>query len=98
MSRRGHRGRCYGHSCGHDRGGQGGSGGRRYDNNPYEFYSRYGKFVAEDRVYYVEQYIILSLQQKNNIKEMKNREVWRGFEVTPVGYKLENGLKPVVGQ
>ena len=30
------------------------------------------------------------LATKNNIQEMKIREGWRGLDVTPEGYKLDN--------
>ena len=54
--------------------------------------------MVETRVYPEEQHILLSLQQNNNILDMKISEGWRGFDVLPVGYKLDNEGKPVVDQ
>ena len=58
--------RSYG--CVHGCGGRGGHGGRRYVHNPSELSRRYGSFVEEARIYPVDQWIILSSQQKNNIE------------------------------
>ena len=95
---RGHGGISYGHGHCHGRDGQGGCGGRIYGQNPYEFSSRYGTLVAEARVYSADQFRLLSSQQNNNIQEMKVREGWRGFDVPPECYKLDNEGKPVVDQ
>ena len=65
---RGYRGRGYVCGCGHGRGVQGGSGGRSYGHNPYEVSIRYGTFMAEARVHPADKWIILYLQQKNNIQ------------------------------
>ena len=85
-----------GYVCGH--GGLGGRGGRIYGHNPYTFSRRYIAFVAEARVYPAYQWRLLSLQPKNNIKEMKICEEWRGFVVPPACYKLDNEGKLVVDQ
>ena len=52
--------------------------------------------MAEARVYPSDQWRLLSSQKKN--QEMRIREGWRGFDVPPEGYKLDNGGKPVVDQ
>ena len=54
--------------------------------------------MAEARVYSADQFRLLSSQQNNNIQEMKVREGWRGFDVPPECYKLDNEGKPVVDQ
>ena len=74
-------GRVYVRGCGHGCGEQGGRGGRRYSNNPYELASRYGIFVSEARAYPSGQCSILYSQQNNNIQEMKIIEGCRGFGV-----------------
>ena len=38
------------------------------------------------------------MQQNNTIQEIKIGEGWRGFDVPPADYKLENEVKPVVDQ
>ena len=39
--------------------------------------------MTDDCVYPAYQWRIISLQQKNNIQEMKIREGWRGFDAPP---------------
>ena len=97
-SRQGGRDYGCGPGRGHGRGGRLGRGGRIYDQNPYEFASRNRKLESEARVYPVDQCILLSFQQKNNIQEMKFLEGWRGFDVAPKGYKQDNEGNPVVDQ
>ena len=96
--RRGRRYRCrgYGHGHGRGRGGKGGRGGRRYGYKSYEFASRYGTFLAEAFVYPADQWRLLSLQQNINFQEMKIFQEWRGFEVPPEKYKLDNEEKPII--
>ena len=54
--------------------------------------------MSEACVYPSDQCILLSLQQNKNIQEIKIREVWRSFDITPEGYKLDNEGKLVVDQ
>ena len=82
--------------CG--RSGRGGRGGSRYGHNSYEFASRYGTFVSETRVYTVDRWRLISLQQNNIIQEIKICEGCRLFDVPPAGYKLDNEGKSVVYQ
>ena len=80
---RGYRGRGHVRGRGRGCGGKEGRGVRSYGHNPYKFAIKYGTFMVEACVYPSDQWILLSLQQKKNIQEIKVCEGWRGFDVPP---------------
>ena len=53
-------------------------------------------FIPEVCILPADQWRLLSFQQKNNIQEKKICKIWRGFNVPPVGYKIDNEGEPVV--